>query len=38
VGGVLGLALAAEHVGDLGGETPERLAAGVDEHPVALAV
>ena len=37
VGRVLGLALAAQHVRDLGREPAERLAVGVDEHPVALA-
>jgi hypothetical protein len=35
---VRGLALAAQRVGDLGGEPPEGLALGVDEQPVALAV
>src|SRR5436190_23784661 len=34
---VLGLALAAQHVGDLGGEAAERLAGRVDHDPVALA-
>jgi hypothetical protein len=38
VGRVLGLALAAQHIGDLRGETPERLSVGVDYEPVALAV
>ena len=32
------LALAAQRVGDLGGEAPEGLALGVDEQPVALAI
>src|SRR4051794_41828495 len=35
---VLGLALAAERVRDLGCEPAERLTAGVDDDPVALAV
>ena len=35
---VLRLALAAQRVRDLGREPAERLAAGVDDHPVALAV
>ena len=35
---VLGLALAAQRVGDLGGQAAERLAARVDDEPVALAV
>ena len=35
---VLRLALAAQHVGDLRRQTAERLAVGVDQHPVALAV
>src|SRR4029079_17465986 len=33
---VLRLALAAEGIGDLRGEAAERLAAGIDEQPVAL--
>src|SRR5439155_9790153 len=33
---VLGLGLAAEHVGDLRSETPQRLPFGVDEVPAAL--
>jgi hypothetical protein len=32
------LALAAQRVGDLGGEAPEGLPLGVDEQPVALSV
>src|SRR2546430_5026302 len=36
VRGVLGLVLAAERVGDLRSETPERLPFGVDEVPAAL--
>ena len=35
---VLGLALAAQRVGDLGREAAERLALGIDDVPVALAV
>ncbi len=38
VRGVLGLALAAQGVGDLGSQPAERLALGVDDVPVALAV
>ena len=37
-GRVRRLALAAQRVGDLGGEPAERLPGGVDEQPVALAV
>src|SRR5687768_11220184 len=35
--GVLGFALAAERVGQLGGQAAERLAGGVDHEPIALA-
>jgi hypothetical protein len=38
VGRVLGLALPAQRVGELGGQPPQRLAGGVDHEPVALAL
>ena len=35
---VLGLALATQHVRDLRRQAPERLAVGVDDQPIALAI